>query len=83
MPTTPTEHTGSRVSTYNSAFKVMSYAFWFNIDWFEPAELDVYGNYYAILWSSDGCRVDDSKEVIAGPAPAPVQGPCSEDECPF
>ena len=59
----------------------MDYRYWFNVAWHQETLLDVYGGGYALRWSDDGCRVEDSAEILAGPAPAPALA--LTDECPF
>ena len=61
----------------------MDYDYWFNIHWFEPTQLDIYGGQYAVRWDPNGCQVDDTKEVLSGPAPAPEQTVYSKDDIPF
>ena len=72
------------VSNYNSAFQVMYYDFWFDIEHaYEPTQLDAFGNQYAVYVSFDACRVDGSTNVLAGPKDPPIHYVYSDDEIPF
>ena len=57
--------------------------FWFNNLWFETTQLDAFGGQYVALWDSNGCFIYDTKQVLSGPAPAPVPPGDYDDECPF
>ena len=61
----------------------MNYDYWFNNLWFQTTELDVFGGQYVALWDENGCFIVDTKQVLSGPAPAPVPPGDYDDECPF
>ena len=60
----------------------MDYDFWFNNAWFETTQLDDFGVQYAAYWEVDGLAMYEFKQVLSGPAPAPVL-PDDDDDIPF
>ena len=60
----------------------MDYDFWFNNLWFETTQLDAFGGQYVALWDSNGCFIYDTRQVLSGPALAPVL-PDDDDDIPF
>ena len=62
--------------------QVMDYDYWFNNLWYETTQLDVFGGQYAAFWEGDGFVTYEFKQVLSGPAPAPVL-PDDEDDILF
>ncbi len=59
----------------------MDYDYWFNSLWFETTQLDVFGRQCAAFWEGNEFVIYEFKQVLSGPAPAPV--PPSDDNIPF